>query len=141
MALFNTKNKASKKETTTKKVSTKKTLTVVDADSIAKTPVAKSAKMRGLDISMVLIRPHVTEKASDLYERGVYVFEIHKHANKMHVRQAIEKLYKVEPIKVAVVVGKPKLMKNPRTGRVQTKKTAVKKAMVYLKKGDKIELV
>jgi len=140
MALFNTKNKASKKETTTKKAVTKKTITVVDGDKVAAAPV-KSAKMRGLDLSMVLIRPHVTEKASDLSERGVYAFEIHKHANKMHVRQAIEKLYKVKPVKIAVVVGKPKLMKNPRTGRVQTKKTAVKKALVYLKKGDKIELI
>ncbi|OGZ07132.1 MAG: 50S ribosomal protein L23 [Candidatus Lloydbacteria bacterium RIFCSPLOWO2_01_FULL_50_20] len=90
---------------------------------------------------MVLIRPHVTEKATDLSGHGVYAFEINNLANKMHVRQAIEKLYKVKPIKVAIVNGKPKLMKNPRTGRVQTKKTGIKKALVYLKQGDKIEFV
>ena len=133
MALFNTKNKTLTKETGTKIRVTK------DTGSEEKT--VAGTKMRGLDLAMVLIRPHVTEKATDLSERGVYAFEINRRANKMHVRQAIEKLYKVEPVKIAVVMGKPKLMKNPRTGRVQTKKTAMKKALVYLKKGDKIELI
>ena len=106
-------------------------------------PAEKAAltKDRGIDLAMVLIRPHVTEKATDLSGHGVYAFEINNLANKMHVRQAIEKLYKVKPIKVAIVNGKPKLMKNTRTGRVQTKKTGIKKALVYLKQGDKIEFV
>jgi len=59
----------------------------------------------------------------------------------MHVQQAIEKLYKVKPVKVAIVNGKPKLMKNPRTGHIQTKKAGIKKALVFLKSGDKIEFV
>src|SRR3989338_8491860 len=91
----------------------------------------------GLDRSFVLIRPHVTEKATDLSGHGVYVFDIHQDANKIEVQAAIEKLYKVKPTKVNIVNKCPKLMKNPRTGRVQTKKTALKKAFVYLKQGDK----
>jgi len=57
------------------------------------------------------------------------------------VKMAIEKLYKVTPVKVAVINGNEKTMKNPRTGRMQVKKFALKKALVYLKKGDKIEFV
>lgn len=103
-------------------------------DSIAK-------KAGGLPLAMILIRPHVTEKATDLSVRGVYIFEINKLANKMYVQNAILALYKVKPTKIAIVNEKSKLMKNPRTGRTQTKKTGVKKALVYLKKGDKIEFV
>ena len=98
-------------------------------------------KFGGIELNMVLIRPHITEKATDLSEQNVYAFEIHRGANKMHVRQAIEKFYKVKPAKIAVIMGIAKYMKNPRTGRMQTKKTAIKKALVFLKKGDKIEFV
>lgn len=131
---FNKKNIASKKETK------KESVGAITAP-LAVLPLGATQKTRGLDLAMVLIRPHVTEKATDLSGHGVYVFDINKAANKMHVRQAVEKLYKVKPIKIAVVNGKPKFMKNSRTGRVQTKKTSVKKALVYLKSGDKIEFV
>jgi large subunit ribosomal protein L23 len=89
----------------------------------------------------VLIRPRITEKATDLSEKNIYVFEVAKSANKLTVRQAIEKRYKVKPVKVTISNTTPKTSKNPRTGRVQAKTFAVKKAMVFLKKGDKIELV
>ena len=96
---------------------------------------------KGLDLAYVLLRPHVTEKASDLSEKGVYAFEINKRANKMHVMMAIEKLFKVRPIKVAVINEPTKYSKSPKTNRVVVKKAGGKKAMVYLKKGDKIEFV
>ena len=89
----------------------------------------------------LLRRPHVTEKASDLSEKGVYVFEINKLANKMHVRMAVEKIFKVKPVKIAVTLGAGKLMRNRNNNRVQIKKQVIKKAFVYLKKGDKIEFV
>ncbi len=103
--------------------------------------VKKAEKFGGLEINQVLLRPHITEKATDLSENNVYAFEISLRANKAQVRQAIEKFYKVQPKKIAIIVGIAKYMKNPRTGRMQTKKTAIKKALVYLKKGDKIEFV
>lgn len=100
-----------------------------------------SGKDGGLDRASVLIRPHVTEKATDLSGRGVYVFDIHQHANKMHVRGAVEKLYKVMPTKINIMNKKSKFMKSPRSGRTQVKQAGVKKALVYLKSGDKIEFV
>ncbi len=109
----------------------------VKATSVEK----KSEKFGGLELNQVLLRPHITEKATDLSEKNVFAFEISLRANKMHVRQAVEKFYKVKPIKVAVIRGMAKYMKNPRTGRMQVKKAAIKKALVYLKKGDKIDFV
>lgn len=108
---------------------------------VAKDAGVRKQKVGGLELNMILIRPHVTEKASDLSEKNVYAFEIARNANKMLVRQAIEKFYKVKPVKIAVIMGMPKYMKNARTGRMQVKKTAIKKALVYLKKGDKIDFV
>jgi large subunit ribosomal protein L23 len=107
--------------------------------AVASTLPKKEGK--ALDLSMVLVRPHVTEKASDLSEKGVYVFEINKLANKMHVRMAVEKIFKVKPVKIAISIGSGKLMRNRNNNRVQIKKQEIKKAFVYLKQGDKIEFV
>ncbi len=131
-----------KKKTTAKAESKKPETKKSDMALVAKDETVSSAKKegKGLDLGMVLVRPHVTEKASDLSEKGVYVFEINKLANKMHVRQAVERMFKVTPEKIAIVTGKTKLMRNRNNNRVEVKKTGVKKAMVYLKKGDKIEI-
>ncbi len=148
MALFSKKAPAKKAEPKSEKPEksekTEKTARVEKAETkdiaVTKTPVV-ARKQGGIDLTMVLVRPHITEKATDLSEAGVYAFEISKRANKMDVRRAIEKYYKVKPVKIAVIMGIAKTMKNPRTGRMQVKKTAIKKALVYLKKGDKIEFV
>lgn len=110
--------------------------------AVSTTEVAKmTAKTGGLDLGHVLLRPHVTEKATDLSEKNVYAFEVNMRANKVHVRQAIEKLYKVSPVKIAMITTKAKTMKNPRTNRTQSKRQAGKKALVYVQAGDKIEVI
>jgi large subunit ribosomal protein L23 len=135
MAIFKKKTTA---KAESKKPETKKSDTALVAKDEGVSSVKKEGK--GLDLGMVLVRPRVTEKASDLSEKGVYVFEINKLANKMHVRQAVERMFKVTPEKIAIVTGKTKLMRNRNNNRVEIKKSGVKKAMVYLKKGDKIEI-
>ncbi len=149
MALFNKKPTAAKAAVQTAKTDSKAMKAAkldkkddiknLEAKEVATT--TRAAKFGGLELNQVLLRPHITEKATDLSEQNVYAFEISLRANKMQVRQAIEKFYKVQPLKIAVIVGIAKYMKNPRTGRMQTKKTAIKKALVYLKKGDKIDFV
>ncbi len=126
MALFkNTKTKATKPE------EKKESKEIAPVKTVVSLPTVRD----------ILVRPRITEKATDLSEHNVYVFEVVKSANKLTVRQAIEKRYKVKPIKVTILNTTPKTSRNPRTGRVQAKTFAVKKAMVFLKKGDKIELV
>ncbi len=84
----------------------------------------------------VLLRPRITEKANTAVEKGVYAFEISDKANKKEVNEAVKAFYKVTPIKINIV-------RNPAKavfvrGKKGTK-SGVKKAYVYLKKGDKIE--
>ncbi len=142
MALFT-------KKTTVKAVSTKTKAVKKTKDEVITAEIVKTEAViatvqnsgKGLDISQVILRPHITEKASDLSERGVYAFEISKLANKAQVLLAVQALFKVKPVKIAIVNQSPKYTKNPRTNRVQVKKQAIKKAFVYLKKGDKIEFV
>ncbi|KKT44752.1 MAG: 50S ribosomal protein L23 [Parcubacteria group bacterium GW2011_GWA2_44_15] len=90
--------------------------------------------------SEAIIRPRVTEKATMLSEQGrtVCVFEISRSANKRDVADAVRAIYKVSPEKVAILKVPPK--KSFVRGRVSKGKTG-RKAYVYLKKGEKIEII
>lgn len=79
--------------------------------------------------------PHITEKATFLGEKNGYVFKIEPKFNKIMVRQAVKKQYNVEPSKVRII-NIPGKMVFIRRKRAQ--KPGYKKAIVYLKKGDKI---
>ena len=91
--------------------------------------------------SLVLTRPRITEKATFLAANetgGIYTFEVSGRANKALVAKAVKELFKVTPVKVNIVNTKPKTVFNRgKKGIVG----GIKKAMVYLKKGDKIDLV
>jgi large subunit ribosomal protein L23 len=89
--------------------------------------------------SHVLLSPRVTEKAAIGTEAGVYVFNVTKAATKPLIASAIKELFKVTPAKVCIVNNKPSRTKTRATGRLG-KTNANKKAYVYLKKGEKIEL-
>lgn len=117
----------------------KKAKDVVVLEVVKEVKVSKAGK--GLALEQILLNPHVTEKASDLSEKGVYAFNVNMRANKDQVTRAVKHFFKVTPVKVAMLVNKPKYSRNARTNRVQIKKAALKKALVYLKKGDKIEFV
>jgi large subunit ribosomal protein L23 len=85
----------------------------------------------------VLRRPLVTEKSTALQAQNKYAFEIADKANKLMVRQAVEKAFKVKVTGVNVVTmrGKTRHM-----GRRVIKTEPWKKAIVTLKPGDKIEI-
>ncbi len=80
----------------------------------------------------------VTEKGSMMYEKNIYTFDVVKSATKTEIKKAIFALYKVKPIQVNILAV-PKKNINMR-GKLSTKGGG-KKALVYLKEGDKIELV
>lgn len=79
--------------------------------------------------------PRITEKTALFAERGAYTFNVEDHANKNEVKKAIKILYGVTPERVSITQIKDKLIF--RRG-VIGKKSGGKKAVVYLKKGDKI---
>ncbi|MBU2219482.1 50S ribosomal protein L23 [Patescibacteria group bacterium] len=85
----------------------------------------------------VLESPHITEKNTFLNEKNVYVFKIKPRANKTMVKQAIKETYGVKPKKVSIVYAPDK--KRFIRGKYGTT-TGFKKAVIYLKEGDKIEI-
>lgn len=80
---------------------------------------------------------HVTEKAGILTESNAYAFEVTADATKNQIAKEVTKLYKVVPVKVNVINGKSKRV--VARGKVG-KTNAVKKAYVFLKKGDTIDI-
>ncbi len=89
------------------------------------------------DLSWVLKGPRITEKAAMLSGENAYVFDVAPRANKVQIKRAIIAQYKVTPLKVNVISQKPR--KVMRRGR-KVHQAGSKKAVVFLKKGDSIEL-
>lgn len=118
MALFSRK---------TKKTEETKSVAVVSASS---TPSM-------YDVRSNIIGPRITEKATMTAEKNVYVFNISKDATKPNISRAIVELYKVKPVKVAIAhTPKKRTFVRGKAGV----KAGVRKAYVYLKAGDKIEI-
>ena len=84
----------------------------------------------------IVIRPIITEKSSSLMELNKYTFEVHKNANKIQIRQAIETIFKVKVLSVNTlnVKSKPKRM-GASVGRTRS----WKKAIVALPAGERLE--
>lgn len=102
--------------------------------------VSKPRKITLEDNSSVIKRPRITEKAALLSDNNVYTFEIAQGASKYEVRDAIKAIYKVTPIKVNIVNRKPRHSISRSRGR-DVMEHGLRKAYVYLKDGDRIELV
>ena len=84
-----------------------------------------------------IISPMITEKSTNLSELNKVVFKINKKANKISIKKNIEKIFKVNVIKVNII------NKQNRTKTTRGKKVKVqgyKKAIVTLKKGQNIDL-
>ena len=89
--------------------------------------------------TQIVANIRLTEKASLLGERNnQYVFRVATDANKIEIKQAIEKLFgkKVLRVNTAQYAGKKKRERRADFGR----KTHWKKAVVTLTEGEKIEL-
>jgi large subunit ribosomal protein L23 len=85
-----------------------------------------------------IIRPRVTEKSGLLSQNGVYTFEVTRNSNKAMVAKAVRALYKVTPVKIAMINTPMKnVFVKGRKGTV----SGMKKAMITLKKGEKIDFV
>ena len=89
------------------------------------------------DMYSVLSSPHVTEKATFQRENANQIaFKVNMDANKVEIRQAVEKFFgvKVFSVKTVVMKGKPK-----RMGRYLGKRPDYKKAIVRLYPGQDID--
>jgi len=91
------------------------------------------------DYYSVLKKPLVTEKSNLLKEElNQVVFEVDKKANKIDIKKAVEKLFKFK-VNVTNVHTVNMRGKKKRLGRSEGKKPDWKKAIVTLKKGDRID--
>ena len=86
----------------------------------------------------VILRALITEKATRLSGEHKYAFEVRPHANKVQIKEAVEKAFDVhvEAVNVMVMKGKPR---RTRSGRIKHR-SDWKKAVVTLAAGDKLEL-
>jgi large subunit ribosomal protein L23 len=109
--------------------------------SIAKTKAVSVPALKAADdtsAASVVIRPRVTEKSGQLAQAGVYTFEVATGANKNSIAKAVRAIYKVSPVKVAVINTPMKnVFVKGRKGTV----AGGRKALVTLKKGDKIDFI
>ncbi|MFA6407476.1 MAG: 50S ribosomal protein L23 [Candidatus Paceibacterota bacterium] len=85
----------------------------------------------------ILKKPHASEKAYGLHKQNQYVFLVEMSANKIMVKEEVQRRYNVKVVDVGILVNKGKV-KNYR-GR-PGKASKFKKAYVTLQEGDKIEL-
>jgi len=86
----------------------------------------------------IIKNPRITEKASFNAEKNVYTFDVTPNANKTEIKKAVFALYKVHPVKVNILrVQDKQIMSKGKKGV----KSGGKKALVYLKKENKIEFI
>lgn len=91
-----------------------------------------------MNINQVLLKPTITEKSTILQESGKYTFQVAARANKVEVKEAVEKSFDVTVLDVNITKlhGKRK-----RYGSRISKKPDIKKAVVTLQSGDRINLI
>ena len=93
--------------------------------------------MKKIHLYDTIISPVVTEKSTNLSEQNKIVFRVSNKLNKIIIKKNIEKIFKVNVIKVNII------NKQPRKKIAKGKKVKIqgyKKAIITLKKGQNIDL-
>ena len=84
-----------------------------------------------------IISPNITEKSTSLSEFNKVVFKVDKGASKKTIKKSIEKIFKVNVIKINII-NKQNRIKIARGRKVKVQ--GFKKAIITLKKGQSIDL-
>ena len=93
--------------------------------------------MKKINFLDTVIHPIITEKATSLSENNKVVFKVRDDASKKTIKKNIEKIFKVNVVKVNTITKKSK--SKIIRGKIGYKK-GYKKALVTLKKGQSIDL-
>jgi large subunit ribosomal protein L23 len=126
--------KVSNKPASSVNKNTKKTEKVAVSKVIS--PVLKSDS--ATSSASVIVRPRVTEKSGVLSQGGVYTFEVSDSSNKTMIKKAFVALYKVSPVQIKIINSPEKnVFVRGRRGVV----SGMKKAIITVKKGEKIDFV
>lgn len=107
-----------------------------------KEKLQKKEIKQGVGKSLIAFRvlkgPVISEKGTKLEKEGKYLFKVFSNAKKNDIKKAVEDLYKIKVDKVNTITI-PR--KKKKLGRTEGWKAGYKKAIVSLKKGEKIEVV
>ncbi|MBK6949482.1 MAG: 50S ribosomal protein L23 [Haliscomenobacter sp.] len=89
----------------------------------------------------ILIKPLITEKSEKMSEKlNKYCFMVHKKANKIEIKKAVEAMFNVavESVNTLIIPAKTK-SRNTKSGIVRGRKPSFKKAYVTLAEGEEID--
>ena len=89
----------------------------------------------------ILFKPIITEKASKISERlNQYTFLVDKRSNKIQIKKAVEEMYDVKVDNVSTInYGSERKKRYTKNGIQNGKSNSIKKAIVKLAEGDKID--
>ena len=93
--------------------------------------------MNKINLYDSILSPLVTEKSTNLSEINKVVFKVNSLADKKSIKKSIEKIFKVNVIKINII-NKQRRFKIAKGRRVKVR--GYKKAIVTLKKGQNIDL-
>ena len=93
--------------------------------------------MNKINLYDSILNPLVTEKSTNLSEMNKVVFKVNRSANKRSVKKSIEKIFKVNVVKINII-NKQRRIKIAKGKKVKVQ--GYKKAIVTLKKGQNIDL-
>ena len=93
--------------------------------------------MNKINLYDSILSPVVTEKSTNLSEINKVVFKVNSSANKKSIKKSIEKIFKVNVIKINII-NKQRRIKIARGKKVKVR--GYKKAIITLKKGQNIDL-
>ena len=93
--------------------------------------------MNKINLYDSILSPVVTEKSTNLSEINKVVFKVNSLANKKSIKKSIEKIFKVNVIKVNII-NKQRRIKIARGKKAKVR--GYKKAIITLKKGQNIDL-
>ena len=91
-----------------------------------------------MEFTDVIKRPVITEASVTAMDEKKYTFEVDTRANKTLVKQAVEAAFGVKVEKVNILNTRPK---KKRVGKYTGYTSAVRKAIVKLAEGQKIEVL
>lgn len=99
--------------------------------------MAEPFQATDFNVTGILRQPHITEKTTKAAEENKYIFSVAGLANKVKIKRAVEGRYKVK-VETVNIINMPG--KERRRGKISGWKPGIKKAIVTLKNGQKIEV-
>ena len=91
-----------------------------------------------MELHDILIKPLITEKGTMLQESNKYLFQVALTSNKNRIKEAVEKTFDVSVVSVNICWNRGK---EKRLGPRMTRTPDIKKAIVTLKSGDRIQII